>query len=134
MRERRSEFEAEPGSRIGYAGIVRREIGVRHVVEKARDADRRGQLIAELDALAEQTPSSRASCGRAGRCRGYPSCRAPPRLPLRKTPSPHAEQVLDQRDPPGQAEIAGIGLARGVERAADMRARRADERRGNRAG
>ena len=38
------------------------------------------------------------------------------------------EQALDQRDPPGQPEIAVAGLARGIDIGADMRPRRADDR------
>ncbi len=51
---KRSELESHPRAGIGDAGIVAPEIGVRDVVDDCRDAVDGGDLIAELDALAEQ--------------------------------------------------------------------------------
>ncbi len=56
-----------------------------------------------------------------------PSWSAPPRLPVEKDTVARPEQVLDQRDPPGQTEIASVGVARSVEGPAEMGARRTDD-------
>ena len=55
MRERGAlKLKSEPGAGIGEPGIVRGEIGVRHVIKKTRNAHIWAQLITKLDAFTEK--------------------------------------------------------------------------------
>src|SRR5437764_531091 len=122
-----SEPKAEPGSRAGYAHVVPAEIGVRDVIEQCRDIDAGRQLIAEFgafaeqDARAQQFPVERARIDIAVM---YGAAEAA----IDEDAVARPEQALDQRDPPGQPEIAVAGFARGIDIGADMRPRRADDR------
>src|SRR5438477_10491705 len=124
-----SELEAEPGAGAGDAGVARRQIGVRDVIEEPRHIDAWGHRVAELGALAEQNPRteqlSARRLGGAGQRRGVMHRTA--EAAIGEDAVTRLEQVLDQGDAPGQPEIAVAGSAVGIDVGADMRSRRPDD-------
>src|SRR5215471_9775081 len=133
VRGRRLELEAEPRAGVGNPGIVGRQIGVRHMVDVPRYADVGRHLITEFEAFAEQRRRAELLAVRRGAVGKTILQRATQAAIGEQTASP-PEQVLDQRDPPGEAEIAGVRIARGVERAAEVRPWGADDAEGLRRG
>src|SRR4051794_14234499 len=95
------------------------------MVENRRDADHRGDLIAEFETLAEQDARAQLFAVRWGTVQ-IPVMECAAEAAIGEDAVAVTEQVLDQHDPPGQPEIAVAGIAAGVDVAADMRARRSD--------
>src|SRR5882724_952639 len=122
---RGTELDAEPDPGIGEAGIVVCQVGVRHMVDKGRHAHRRRRLIAELEASAEQRRRAELLAARRGAV-GVPVLDGAAEAAVGEDAVTPPEEALDQGDAPGQSEIARIGVAIGIDRAADMRPRRAD--------
>src|SRR5260370_40582353 len=89
------------------------------MVDKPGDADVGGQLITELDAFAEQRRRAELFAVRRGAI-GIAVLKSAPEAAIGENTASPPEQVLDQRDPPGQTEITGVGIARSVERTAEM--------------
>ena len=112
------ELEAEPRSGVGDPGIVRCEIGVRHMVDEPRYADSGRQLITKFDAFSEQRRRAELFAVRRGAV-GIAVLQSAPEAAIGEDTATPPEQVLDQRDAPGQAEIAGVRIARRVERTAE---------------
>src|ERR1700730_3695847 len=95
------------------------------MVDEPRYAEIGRQLITEFNAFAEQ--GSRAELF-AVRRSAVPEAvlQSAPETAIGEQAATPSEQVLDQRDPPGQTEITGIRIPRSVERTAEMGPRRPD--------
>src|SRR6266567_4390024 len=97
------EPEAEPRSRAGYAGVARREVGVRDMIDQRRDIDYRRYLVAEFGALAKQHPRpQQLAAGRGHRClcagKTVMDGAAEAAIDEQRTP---AEEARQQRPSPG---------------------------------
>src|SRR5437868_1692004 len=95
------------------------------MVDEPRYADAGRQLITEFDAFAEQRRRAELFAVRRGAI-GIAVLQSAPEAAIGKDTAAPPEQVLDQRDPPGEAEIAVVGFARSIERTTEMGSRRAD--------
>src|ERR1700730_2090550 len=95
------------------------------MVDEPRYAEIGRQLITEFNACEEQ--GGRAELF-AVRRSAVPEAvlQSAPETAIGEDTATPPEQVLEQRDPPGEAEIAVVGFARSVERTAEMGPRRAD--------
>ena len=123
---KRLELKAQSRACVSDPGIVSSEIGVGHMIDKTRHAEPWRQLITELDALTEQRRRAELlAVGRGAVGEAILECAT--QASVEKDTVTPPEQVLDQRDPPGQTEIAGVGVARSVEGPAEMGARRTDD-------
>src|SRR5260370_41380707 len=89
------------------------------MVDKPGDADVGGQLITDLAHCAKRGRRAELFAVRRGAI-GIAVLKGAPESAIGENTGCPPEQVLDQRDPPGQTEITGVGIARSVERTADM--------------
>src|SRR5271168_5030426 len=97
------------------------------MVHEPRYAEVGCQLITEFDALPEQRRRAEPFAVRRGAV-GKAVLQSAPETGIGEHTATPPEQVLDQRDPPGEAEIAVVGLTRSTERTAEMGPRRPDTR------
>src|SRR5438874_8789140 len=96
------------------------------MVDKPRYAEVGRQLVTELDAPPEQRRRAELFAVRRGAV-GKAVLQSAPQAAIGEDAATPPEQVLDQRDPPGEAEIAGVGVPCRIQRTPEMRPRRADD-------
>src|SRR6266481_4134419 len=95
------------------------------MIDKPGHAEVGRELITEFDAFAEQGGRAELFAVLRGAV-PITVLQSAPEAGIGEETATPPEKVLDQRDPPSEAEIAGIGIASRVEGTAEMGPRRSD--------